>query len=448
MRSSEKSIPSILRFGLLKMSSREKIARESFQDLTPILTNEEKNVLVQLFVKNDNRAMTDDSEIPRKIYQLAIAKGKPEIANRIANAFPAVKSFAAPPMYGQPAQSQRSTIPPAQQYRQPPAMPYQAPSTVHAPGFQQSHLGAVQSGGYQTPSPAGQLHHGLQPYQQQVGSSSAAMGNPPAAGQPHAAGLSHPPPADAPMPASQEAGKADDANAGKKDKANEAESTAKKGKDSSLELAEDILTNMDLEREQAVLESVYQYKPSSKFVCTDVPFLNYEKVDGDRSGPFINRLQQIIGGHEQTQAIQQVENTAIDLLSVACEMHLRTMFHRLLDLHHHRRGQQTLSLNFHQEPFCDVEPSCHANLEEQVRERRGVNAVSGQEDAAKQGGGGEEEGDEDARSGRRTIGLQDVLFLLEREVRDARLLLSSPDESVQPAGIGLETDPSPQLRSS
>uniref|UniRef100_A0A7S4NKC8 Uncharacterized protein n=1 Tax=Guillardia theta TaxID=55529 RepID=A0A7S4NKC8_GUITH len=406
------------------MSNREKLARQSFQDLFPILSMDERQSLVQMFEKNSNRTLTDDSEIPRKIHQLALAKGRTDIATSIANAFPAVKSFATPQLYGQAApQPQRSSIMPAQQYRQTPgAAPVQPMASGHALGFQQSQ-GAMQGGGYQPPTNLGQqMHHGLQPYQQQS-VTSAASSTLPAAGLPHTTGLTHQGHTDTSIPANQEAGKADDANAGKKDKENEAENAAKKAKEATKEeFNTDILNNMDLEREQAVLESVYQYKPSTKFLCNDVPFLNYEKVDGDRSGPLINRMKQIVGGHEQ--AIQQVENSAIDLLSVACEMHIRTMCHRLFDLYQHRKGRHTPTLHFHQEPEGDIEPGCHANWEEQVKERRGVKAAAQHDGSAMEGAGGEAAGGEE-RSGRRSIDLLDILYVLEREVHSSppRLLL-------------------------
>lgn len=51
--------------------------------------------------------------------------------------------------------------------------------------------------------------------------------------------------------------------------------------------------------------------------CTDVPFLQYDRDGPHRMGPLVNHLQALIARHSGD--VHYMENTAIDLLSLACE---------------------------------------------------------------------------------------------------------------------------------
>jgi len=69
-----------------------------------------------------------------------------------------------------------------------------------------------------------------------------------------------------------------------------------------------------------------KYARSCEHKCTDVPFLQYDKDGPRRTGPLVQHLQNLIARH--SGEVQCMENTAIDLLSLACEQVCLSFLHR------------------------------------------------------------------------------------------------------------------------
>ena len=71
--------------------------------------------------------------------------------------------------------------------------------------------------------------------------------------------------------------------------------------------------------------------------CTDVPFLQYDKDGPRRVGPLVQHLEALLARHKGD--VHYMDNLAIDLLSLACEQHMRTTIERLVEASRHRSGR-------------------------------------------------------------------------------------------------------------
>ena len=73
------------------------------------------------------------------------------------------------------------------------------------------------------------------------------------------------------------------------------------------------------------------------YQCTDVPFLQYDKDGPRRVGPLVQHLEALLARHKGD--VHYMDNLAIDLLSLACEQHMRTTIERLVEASRHRSGR-------------------------------------------------------------------------------------------------------------
>ncbi|KAJ1496370.1 hypothetical protein T484DRAFT_1874262 [Baffinella frigidus] len=192
------------------------------------------------------------------------------------------------------------------------------------------------------------------------------------------------------------------------------------------------------EGKEAVDASVDLSTLQSTHKCTDAAFLTLNSSGAfllsprpRRDGALVKKVDGILRRMAE-QEVLHVENSALDLLSHACELHLRNMVERLVAASKHRSGALAAQLP------KDIYPPkwaaaaggeegeeaalpgiAHADLAEQEEERRAANARV----ADGQGAAPRARAEQGYSAGRVRLG--DALYVLaeERDVGSMRILM-------------------------